>query len=132
MKIVVASIYIELISFLEDAVLYHRSGRLGKLIDAFLQSGKEKLEEYTKTIASLVDRLLALKDTAHIAQQYDIQDLLKSTSQGEYIYHHISSSISFLRFQSLFRYTRALRAIPPSLVQILIFWIRRPPACKLR
>ena len=54
----------------------------GKLVDALLQPVVYKLETYIKGIETSKQKMLDLRDVAHIAQQADMKFTLENTSAG--------------------------------------------------
>ena len=79
LKVTVASIYAGLMSFLDEVLIYYRSGRFGKIIDAVIQPAESKFEKHIKDIELSIEKMNSLKDAAHVAQQNDMQELLKDT-----------------------------------------------------
>jgi hypothetical protein len=100
MKTIVASMYVEVVEFLDRATSYYCLGSLseylplppcigcvseglkGKLVDALVQPVVYKLETYINNIEASKRRILELKDAAHIAQQADMKFTLENTSAG--------------------------------------------------
>ena len=82
MKAAVASVYTEVMRFLDAALVYYRSGRLGKLVDAVIQPVEVKLNPYADAIEAAVRNIESLKDAALAAQINDIKDNLQDTGRG--------------------------------------------------
>ncbi|KAL9088217.1 MAG: hypothetical protein Q9165_006344 [Trypethelium subeluteriae] len=80
MKECVVRVYICIMKMLDDAVAYYRSGRLGKLVDAIFQA-EGKFDVHVKNIGSQVQKMHALKDAGHIAQNADMMKIISSTGQ---------------------------------------------------
>ena len=76
MKMAIAQMYTKVLAFLEEALLYYRSGRLHKLIDALVQSQEERLEFLVGDISAEAARLRSLAEAGHVAQQADMKDLM--------------------------------------------------------
>jgi hypothetical protein len=81
MKIVVVSIYVEILNLLNEAIVYFRSNHLRQLRDAVLRPVETKFDICVQRIEAEVDKLHELKEAAHVAQQADIKELLESTGQ---------------------------------------------------
>ncbi|KIM98562.1 hypothetical protein OIDMADRAFT_56911 [Oidiodendron maius Zn] len=79
MKLAVAGIFVEMMRLLDEALIYCRSGRLGKLMDAVLQPTKTKLDSYVANVEKQVKKMEALKNVAHEAQTADLKDIVKDT-----------------------------------------------------
>ncbi|KAF1347430.1 hypothetical protein EJ07DRAFT_185191 [Lizonia empirigonia] len=79
MKMLVASIYVEILNLLNEAIVYYRSNHLRQLRDAVLRPVETKFDQCIERISAEVDKLHELKDAAHVAQQADMKDLLEST-----------------------------------------------------
>jgi hypothetical protein len=82
MKLVVANLYAEVTKLLDEALIYYRSGRLGKLVDAVLQPTETKFQKCISQIDAEVKKLEDLKNVAHEAQTTDIKDVVTETSRG--------------------------------------------------
>ena len=81
MKMVLARMYVHLIGFLEEAVIYYNSGRLSKLVDAVMLSGEDRFAQHVALITVQAEKLRELRDAGHVAQQSDMKTLLENTSE---------------------------------------------------
>lgn len=81
MKLLVVSIYVEILNLLNEAIVYYRSNHLRQLRDAVLRPVETKFDKYIQRIEGEVEKLKELKEAAHVAQQADIKEFLESTGQ---------------------------------------------------
>lgn len=81
MKILVVSIYVEILNLLNEAIVYYRSHHLRQLRDAVLRPVETKFDKCIQRIEVEVKKLHELKDAAHVAQQADMKEFLESTGQ---------------------------------------------------
>jgi hypothetical protein len=81
MKMTLARMYVHVLGFLEEAVIYYRSGRLGKLVDAVMLSGEDRFAQHIALITAQAEKLRELRDAGHVAQQSDMKTLLGNTSE---------------------------------------------------
>ncbi|KAJ4301946.1 hypothetical protein N0V90_004042 [Kalmusia sp. IMI 367209] len=81
MKILVVSIYVEILNLLNEAIVYYRSNHLRQLRDAVLRPVETKFDKCIQRIEAEVEKLHELKEAAHVAQQADMKELLESTGQ---------------------------------------------------
>ncbi|KAK8001641.1 hypothetical protein PG991_013863 [Apiospora marii] len=81
-KIVVANIFSEMMKLLDQALVYYRSPRLGKLVDAVIQPTESKFKKYISQIDMEVQKLADLKNIAHEAQAIDIHEMVTQTGKG--------------------------------------------------
>ena len=81
MKLVVVSIYVEILNLLNEATVYYRSNHLRQLRDAVLRPVETKFDKCMQRIEAEVEKLHEMKDAAHVAQQADIKEFLESTGQ---------------------------------------------------
>ncbi|ETS86640.1 hypothetical protein PFICI_00468 [Pestalotiopsis fici W106-1] len=82
MKLAVANLYAEVTKLLDEALLYYRSGRLGKLVDAVLQPTEPKFQKSMDQIDAEVKKMQDLKDVAHEAQTIDIKDTVTGNAKA--------------------------------------------------
>jgi hypothetical protein len=82
MKLAVANIYAEVTKLLDEALIYYRSGRLGKLVDAVLQPAESKFSKHISQIDVEVKKVEDLKNVAHEAQTVDIKESVTKTGKG--------------------------------------------------
>lgn len=81
MKILVVSIYVEILNLLNEAIVYYRSNHLRQLRDAVLRPVETKFDKCIQRIEAEVEKLFELKEAARVAQQADFKELLESTGQ---------------------------------------------------
>ncbi|KAK8040997.1 Vegetative incompatibility protein HET-E-1 [Apiospora phragmitis] len=81
-KIAVANIFSEMMKLLDEALVYYRSPRYGKLVDAIIQPTESKFKKYMSQIDIEVQKLADLKDIAHEAQAIDIHEMVTQTGKG--------------------------------------------------
>ena len=81
MKMVVAQLYTNVLLFLQEALAYYRSGRLDRILDSIMQSGEDRFADVISQVTSDADKLKALADVAHVAQQADMKELLLDTNK---------------------------------------------------
>ncbi|KAH8883296.1 hypothetical protein GQ53DRAFT_753005 [Thozetella sp. PMI_491] len=78
MKACVARIYSHIMKLLDEALIYYRSWRLGKLVDAVLQPAS-KFDVHITKINGELKVLNELKDAGHIAQTADMMEIVSGT-----------------------------------------------------
>jgi hypothetical protein len=79
MKIVVVSIYVEILNLLNEVIVYYRSDCLRQLQDAVLRPVETKFDICIQRIEGEVEKLYELKEAAHVARQADIKEFFEST-----------------------------------------------------
>ncbi|KAI9667781.1 MAG: hypothetical protein M1821_000600 [Bathelium mastoideum] len=65
---------------LGEAIVYYRSGRLGKLVDAIFRA-EGKFDVHVKNIEHEVQKMHAFKDAGHVAQSDDMMKTISKTGQ---------------------------------------------------
>ncbi|KAK9423588.1 hypothetical protein SUNI508_04069 [Seiridium unicorne] len=80
-KLAIVNIYSEVMQLLDESLIYYRSGRLGKLVDAVLQPMDSKFDGYIARIDAEVKKMDDLKNIAHEAQAMDIHETVTKTNK---------------------------------------------------
>lgn len=88
MKLRVASMYVEILNLLNEAIIYYRKDHLRQLCDAVLRPVETKFDKCIQRIEIEVDKLNELKAAAHVARQADMKEFLESTGQVVARMHH--------------------------------------------
>lgn len=78
-KTSVVAIYVEILRLLDEAIVYYQKNHLRQLRDAVLRPVETKFDKCVQRIENEADKLMELKEAAHLAQQADMKEYLEST-----------------------------------------------------
>ncbi|MCJ1474955.1 hypothetical protein MMC13_003615 [Lambiella insularis] len=82
MKILLATIYADVLSLLEHAASYYALGRLGKLVDAMFPRTKYEFSKEFAKLTFLTKRLHDLAERSHFAEQHSVRETVEGTSSA--------------------------------------------------
>ncbi|MCJ1285064.1 60S ribosomal protein L28 [Xylographa opegraphella] len=79
MKILLATIYADVLTLLEHAASYYALGRLGKLVDAMFPRSKYEFSKEFAKLTFLTKRLHDLAERSHYAEQQSVKETVEGT-----------------------------------------------------
>jgi len=80
MKIVATNLYVEVVKFLEEALIYYRSGRLGKIVDAVLGPTEAK---FKACVLNIEKEMKKMEDPANLPDDGPTVETKNATQQGK-------------------------------------------------